>query len=305
MVDVVIPTFNNFSELKKCLYALSCQTIEHFIVWIAIDGSSDETVSQLPQFILELPYKVHILEHSDKQNHGRSSARNLALPYIKNPFVWLLDSDMIPEPTCLQAHLNICTQYKNAVSVGAITYENVKENLWARYISMRGHAKSKHQEILPWNYFITANSLIPAQYFIELNGFDENINKYGGEDMEFAYRIHLQYFPVFYKNELAVCKTIQYKTLSQALLQLEEYGREGLPYIYQKHANMPKVYHLDKLQGSKIKQKMYQFLTLPLWSKWLKPLMKYLPFCLAKHGINYLVISAIFKGYMSNKHNLK
>jgi glycosyltransferase involved in cell wall biosynthesis len=304
MVDVIIPTYNNYAELKKCLNALSCQTVQCFEVWIAVDGSSDETLSYLPQYILELPYKVHILEHSDKQNHGRSAARNLGLSYIKNQFVWLLDSDMIPEPNCLESHLFICCKYKHAVSVGAIYYENSTSNLWAKYISTRGHAKSKHQDPLPWNYFVTANSVVPARYFIELTGFDENIKKYGGEDMEFAYRMHLKYSPVFYKNELAVCKTIQNKTLSQALLQLEEYGREGLPYIYQKHADMPKVYHLDKLTGKPMSKKLYRFLTLPLWSKCVKRVIKYLPFTLAKHAINYLVISTVFKGY-SNQTNMK
>lgn len=300
MVDIIIPTYNNFLELKKCLHALGNQTVKQFSVWIVVDGSNDETLIYLPEFISNLPYTTHILEHADKQNHGRSAARNLAIPNIQNPFIWFLDSDMIPEPTCLQAHLKICSQYQNSVSVGTIFYENASTHLWAKYLSTRGHAKFKHLNILPWNYFITANSLIPAEYFVHLNGFDENIKKYGGEDMEFAYRMHVKYSPNFYKNDLAVCSTVQTKSISQALLQLEEYGREGLPYIFQKHPNMPPIYLLDKLQGNKFKRSFYQLLTHSLWSKSLIPFLDFLPFSISKHILNYLVISAIFKGYSNN-----
>lgn len=299
MVDIVIPTYNNYNELKKCLIALCQQTVKDFEVWIVIDGSSDETLLQLPDFILTLSYKAHILEHQDKKNHGRSATRNLALPYIKQEFIWFLDSDMTPEPDCLQQHLSLCREQKNSISVGAIHYINSRKNIWAKYISTRGHAKKRHKDLIPWNYFITANSLVPADYFKQLNGFDENIRKYGGEDMEFAYRIQLKNKVYFYKNEMAVCTTVQEKTLAQALVQLEEYGREGLPYIYKKHPDMPKVYHLDKLERKTVQQKIYKFLTLAVWSKSARFFVKYLPFCVAQHFINYLVICAIFKGYKS------
>lgn len=304
MVDVIIPTYNNYLELKRCLLALSTQTMKDFTVWIAVDGSEDMTLQELSNVISSLSFEAHILEHPDKQNRGRSSARNLALPFIKNPFIWFLDSDMIPEPSCLQAHLNICTQYKNSVSVGAVFYLNANTNLWAKYIATRGHVKFKHLNLLPWNYFITANSLVPTEYFVQLNGFDENIKKYGGEDMELAYRMFLKYSPSFYKNDLARCSTIQNKTLSQALMQLEEYGREGLPYIYQKHPQMPYVYLLDKLHGNPLKRIGYQFLTNPLWSKFFLPCLNYFPFAINQKIINYLVISSIFKGYLCSKQNL-
>lgn len=297
MIDIIIPTYNNYTELKTCLTALSRQTVQDFEVWIAVDGSTDETSVSLQQFILELPFKAHILQHSDKQNHGRSVARNMVLGLLTKPFVWFLDSDMIPEPTCLQTHLYMCMHCKNAVSVGAIHYENTKQNVWAKYLSTRGHAKYRHNNLLPWNYFITANSMLPTLYFTELHGFDENIKKYGGEDMEFAYRMYKKYTCFFYKNDIAVCKTVQEKTLSKALMQLEEYGKEGLPYIYLKHADMPKVYHLDKLEGSKVKKIFYRWLTLPVWSVCIKPFIRFLPFVFAKHLINYMVICAVFRGY--------
>lgn len=301
MVDIVIPTYNNYNELKKCLYALHHQTIQNFEVWVAVDGSKDETLLRLPQFIAELPFKVHILEHADKRNHGRSVTRNLSLAHLKNPYVWLLDSDMIPEPQCIEAHLHICTQYKNAISVGAVRYDNTTKNIWAKYVSTRGHAKYKHIQHLPWNYFVTANSMLPSAYLINLRGFDENIKKYGGEDMEFAYRIHHNYTASFYKNDLAVCRTVQEKTLSQALIQLEEYGKEGLPYINKKHPDIPRVYHLDKLEGNKIKKTFYHLLTLSLWSRCIKPFIPFLPFSISKYLINYLVICAIFSGYKKYK----
>ncbi|MCS7076412.1 MAG: glycosyltransferase [Bacteroidia bacterium] len=298
MVDVIIPTYNNYDELSKCLHALCNQTVRYFQVWIAVDGSRDNTTTDLPNLVKNLPFRAHILEHEDKKNHGRSATRNLALTHIEGEYVWFLDSDMHPTPYCLQAHLNLLeTLGKNAISVGAIQYTNVCQNIWARYVSTRGHAKYTHGAFIPWNYFITANSLLPSCFFTSVNGFDEKISKYGGEDMELSYRIHKKFNPLFCKNDLAVCHTQQDKTLSKALEELTEYGTYGLPYIFNKHPDMPKVYYMDKITGKASTKMLYYFLTHPIWTFFIKKVVRFLPFRISKFLINYLVISAIFKGY--------
>ncbi|MCS7028898.1 MAG: glycosyltransferase family 2 protein [Bacteroidia bacterium] len=302
MVDVVIPTYDNYVELKECLISLSRQTVLDFQVWIAVDGSQDQTLFEIPKLLTSLPYRACILQHKDEKNHGRAATRNLALPYISREYVWFLDSDMCPDTNCLAAHLSLLKLHgKNAISIGAIEYTNAHKNIWAKYLSTRGHAKYTHNQLLPWNYFITANSILPSKFFVELNGFDENINKYGGEDMELSYRIYKKFAAKLYKNDLALCRTVQEKSLSTALQQLEEYGRYGLSYIYQKHLDMPKVYHIGKLSGNALKRKVYCFLTCSFGRFLAKQLVKYLPFRWSKFFINYLVISAIFRGYSCKK----
>lgn len=45
LFDIIIPTYNNYEELKNCLVAFEHQTIKNFRVFVCIDGSTDETLS--------------------------------------------------------------------------------------------------------------------------------------------------------------------------------------------------------------------------------------------------------------------
>ena len=91
LFDIIIPTYNNFEELKNCLLAFEYQTIKNFRVFVCIDGSTDETLSFLQEYSDKAPYPLRILQHADCQNHGRNATRNLSLPYVESEFLVFCD----------------------------------------------------------------------------------------------------------------------------------------------------------------------------------------------------------------------
>ncbi len=292
--SIVIPTYNNFPELRKCLDALGKIQRTDFEVLVCIDGSTDDTKRGLEK--IKTTFPMGVLIHSDGKNHGRSAARNLGLERISGEYVLFLDSDMRPRPDFLEKHEKIL-QRGNTVSLGAVKYLNEKSSIWARYISTRGFQKYKNGAEVPSRYFITQNVAMPSVFFKSLVGFDENISRYGGEDMEFGHRIMMQFQPSFVSNEDAIAETIEEKSLRDALAQLQEYGATGLPYIIGKFPEFQNVYHLDKIDSGKILDSLFGLLSRRFFSVLSGLLSSLLPFPLKKYLINHMVICAIHSGY--------
>jgi glycosyltransferase involved in cell wall biosynthesis len=294
LFSIVIPTFNNLEELRGCLNALERIQLRDFEVHVCVDGSTDGTASALQGAGFGYPLFVH--EHPGGVNRGRSAARNLSLPHLNGQYTLFLDSDMQAATDLLDQHLAVLSQ-GNAASIGFVVYRNLHQNLWARYTSERGVGKFSQGQQVPFHYFITPNTAIPTEWFRAVGGFDEAINRYGGEDMELGYRIEQAFHPAFVFNRAAKVFTVQEKPLSAALEQLSEYGRTGLPYIVKKHPALSHIYWVNKVQDQHIGNVLFGLLTKGPFPAIAKGLLAISPYPVKKFLINYLVICAIHAGF--------
>lgn len=294
LFSLVIPTYNNLPELKNCLAALDRIGRNDFEVLVAVDGSTDGTLEWLS--LANFHFPLQYFSHPNLENRGRSATRNLTLSHIRGTYTVFMDSDMEAAPDLLDQHLRILER-GNSISIGTVTYRNRANNLWVRYSSERGVAKYDDGATVPFNYFITPNTALPSIYFKECQGFDEAISRYGGEDMELGYRIHRQFTPRFYFNAEAVVTTTQPKTLEEALPQLQEYGATGLRYITQKWPELNHIYWVHRCNSRKVGDLIFRFLTKPFFQKIAWWFLRWTPFAVQKPLINYLVISAVHKGY--------
>jgi glycosyltransferase involved in cell wall biosynthesis len=299
LFSLVIPTYNNLPELKACLLALKDVVGADFEVLVGVDGSTDGTVDWLAA--THFPFPLQVLEHPDGQNRGRAATRNLALPHLHGRYILFMDSDMEAAPDLLTQHLRFL-EAGNTVSIGTVRYRNTARNLWVRYTSERGVAKYAHASEVPFHYFITPNTALPVAYVSACQGFDEAINRYGGEDMELGYRIYLKFAPKFMFNAQAVVTTTQPKTLAEALPQLREYGATGLRYIVGKWPALKHIYWVNRCDSSRLSDRLFEFLTRRSFQAIAKVLLKISPFPLQKVLINYLVVSHVHEGYRSGRY---
>jgi glycosyltransferase involved in cell wall biosynthesis len=299
LFSLVIPTFNNLPELKNCLTALNQVVGADFEVLLGIDGSTDGTLEWLGRAQFSFPLKV--LQHAGGLNAGRSATRNLALPWIRGQYVLFMDSDMEAAPDLLLQHLRFLEQ-GNAVSIGTVSYRNRAGNVWVRYTSERGVAKYQDAAEVPFHYFITPNTALPAQFVLECQGFDEAINRYGGEDMELGYRIYRRFAPKFMFNRQAIVTTTQPKTLVEALPQLREYGATGLRYIVRKWPQLDQVYWVSRCDSDRLVDRLFEMLTWRPFQVIGLALLKVMPFAIQKLIINYLVVSYVHQGYRSGRY---
>ncbi|MFM2376075.1 MAG: hypothetical protein RLZZ165_1172 [Bacteroidota bacterium] len=300
LFSLVIPTYNNLPELKHCLAALDLIPRDDFEVLVGVDGSTDGTLEWLSTARFHFP--MQHFSHSDLGNHGRSATRNLTLAHIRGLYTLFMDSDMEASPDLLEQHRLLLSR-GNTVSVGAVAYRNREGNIWARYISERGVAKFQDGAIVPFNYFITPNTAMPSDWFQSLGGFDEAIHRYGGEDMELGYRIHLKYHPQFIYHARAVVTTTQPKQLEEALLQLREYGATGLRYIARKWPELRTVFWVNHCNAPGVIHSVFRLLTSRLFQRISRWAIRFTPFVIQKILVSHLVISAVHDGYRNGLHS--
>src|SRR5580692_6093554 len=89
-IGVIIPTYNRASMLRECIDSILAQTRPVQQIIVVNDGSTDETESLIASY----GERVTLLT---KENGGKASALNLALPHCKMDYVWICDDDDIAE----------------------------------------------------------------------------------------------------------------------------------------------------------------------------------------------------------------
>jgi len=292
---VVVPTYNNAHELIECLGAIKRQTDARFSVFVCVDGSRDGTLERLRAS--EWSFPVTVLEHADGQNHGRSAARNLALRNLDAEFVLFLDSDMRLEPDALARHRELLA-IRDCVSIGSVVYLNAQANLWARYLATRGRGKvSAGGDVRPLD-FVTANSAFRSAHFLAVNGFDETLVGYGGEDTELALRLWRDRGTPFVFNPAARALSIEAKTVEQGLDELRRYAGTNLRTIRHRYPDLPAPFWIDRLSSRRWRDRLLRMLLNPLTDGIVAILLPISPFGIQRRLLDYRVIRTVFEGYV-------
>lgn len=91
-LTVLTPTYNRASLLQNAFESLMHQTDTDFEWLVVDDGSTDDTGAVLQSF-LDAPDRAFPLQVFRKENGGKHTAINYALPHISAPLTLILDSD--------------------------------------------------------------------------------------------------------------------------------------------------------------------------------------------------------------------
>ncbi|GAB1430028.1 glycosyltransferase family 2 protein [Ignavibacteria bacterium] len=292
--DIIIPTYNNCAELRKCLLTLEHQIFTDFRVLICIDGSTDDTLYFLKDY--HPIFQIKILQHDDGKNHGRNPARNLALPHIASEFILFIDSDIELRSDCLQRHYELLSK-RDCISVGDVRYINTDTNIWAEYLQTRGKNKYRDGDEIPPQYLITQNAAHRARYFIEAGGQDASMTLYGGGDTEYALRLFRHYHLPTIFNECAAGDSAMNKTLSEALSQMERFGASNLKYLTKKYPENKDIFGLIYLQKTTFIGKAASLLFNKKLSLSIEKYIRLFPRKLQKYAVHYCVAARIHYGY--------
>lgn len=91
MLSIVIPIYNVENYLAACLDSILNQSnSENLEVFLVDDGSTDNSSKIAKKYADQYP---HIFHYLHKQNGGLSDARNFAIPFINNEYLFFIDSD--------------------------------------------------------------------------------------------------------------------------------------------------------------------------------------------------------------------
>ena len=132
-LDVIIPTYNRASLVKRAIDSVLKQTHKLFTIHVVDDGSTDDTQELLSQYRNHPQVITHLIE-----NGGVSRARNYGVNVSKDNWICFLDSDDEWIPQKLEKQILFLGQHPEIEFVHS-------EEIWVRN-GVRVNPKIKHSK---------------------------------------------------------------------------------------------------------------------------------------------------------------
>jgi chondroitin synthase len=219
-LSVIVPTFNRTKILDITLACLANQKTGYlFEVIVADDGSKEQIIEVVQRY--ESLLDIKCVRQKD-YGYQLCAVRNLGLRTAKFDYVAILDCDMAPNPSWVEAYMTLLEQDDDVALIGPRKYvdtgnfkssdflENpdlivslpdvhAKEDLGRKIkdglaIDWRiDHFRNTEDLRLcdtPFRYFSGGNVAFARKWLTKAGWFDEEFTHWGGEDNEFGYRLY-------------------------------------------------------------------------------------------------------------------
>ncbi len=215
-VTLIITVFNRAEILSRCLEAFTKQTVIPNLVVIADDGSTDPlTIPVIKSFSHKFPKITHV-SHID-HGYQRSKILNRAVISSESDILVFTDSDCIPNKNFIKDHKKLCIQGHFCLASRGCVKVKHTENFSLDFIKLFNYflfnkisyrKRAIRSGLLEFfksrkftNDILGANISCRRVDYKAVNGFDEQYNGWGEEDVDFYYRmIHLGIIPIYPKN---------------------------------------------------------------------------------------------------------
>lgn len=96
-VSVIIPVYNTYDYLVKCIDSVLCQTLNEMEIIVINDGSTDNSLKILNQYVANNDIIL-----INKNNEGQGVARNKAVDICRGKYIAFVDSDDYIESDMLE-----------------------------------------------------------------------------------------------------------------------------------------------------------------------------------------------------------
>ncbi|MFH1213993.1 MAG: hypothetical protein V1681_07875, partial [Candidatus Neomarinimicrobiota bacterium] len=169
------------------------------------------------------------------------------------------------------------------------------------YESKRGARVIGANKPLSYKYFIFGLTSIKRSVLEASGQFDAHIRHYGGEDTETAYRLWQKYPDgLFYAPDILVTHH-HYRHFSQVLQLVENFGRQVVPYLAEKHPQIAGQYGWRYLKPRSVGSANYRFWIGRFWrSDWVFGVLWFIyeimPYPLSNYLVRGLLVSALLRG---------
>ncbi len=223
LVSVVVIFFNakkkNFFE--EAIESILAQTYDTWELFLADDGSTDESSAIAKQYVRKYPDKVHYVEHAGHANRGMSATRNLGIRHAQGDYVAFLDADDVWVPNKLEEQVALLESYPEAAMLYGKTqfWFSWSDNNPVHRFSLDGSSAIDPMTItsiefdkliFPYTqlliylkdrniYPCSCSMIMRRHIFEELGGFEEEFRN-ANEDMVFHSKVFLK-FPVYVSSQ--------------------------------------------------------------------------------------------------------
>lgn len=192
-VSIVVPTRGGRARLPLLLDSLRCQTDADFEVIVVVDGDVDDTASLL-RGIDDLPMRAEVLP----RNRGRAGALNTGFALALGEIWVRSDDDLVLPPSYVADQRRLHEQQPRGV-VGLCRNVYAPTAYAAAYgvpADERGRAAAYGSPPdQTWRHW-GANVSARAEDHLRVGDYDEGYARYGWEDVDWGYRLHLLGRPI-------------------------------------------------------------------------------------------------------------
>lgn len=220
-IAIIIPTWNHWSQTKRCLDSLAELTYPHADILIVDNGSTDETVHQVET---NWP-AVSLIENGE--NLGFGKACNVGISHIKpeTTHILLLNNDTIVPPDLLE---NLLATASTLPALGILTpqlrYLDTPDQIW--FTGSRRHwltleaadlGPVQPRSSLPVDTTIQVDIVFGTAMFIprsvldQIGGFDEDFFLYY-EDLELCGRVQELGYTLYYTPNTTIYHQVSAST---------------------------------------------------------------------------------------------
>ncbi|MFT4643860.1 MAG: glycosyltransferase involved in cell wall biosynthesis [bacterium] len=185
LVSIIIPVFNRQNFILECLESVVEQTYRPLEVILVDDGSTDDSIVLINNFIEKNAVKdVLEIKLIQQLNSGAPHARNKGLSEANGEYVQFLDSDDLLLPKKLNNQISVFNENVNIVYSKTQMFQDTKKNLLDKYWGRELTGGYKDYFEFPWQ---TMCALYKRNYLIESDIlWNENLKIH--QDWEFSMR---------------------------------------------------------------------------------------------------------------------
>jgi glycosyltransferase involved in cell wall biosynthesis len=257
LIAVVITTYNNPQSLELCLLSFQNQTYQNFEIFIADDGSKDETRDLLLRLKREMPMQLYHVWHPD-QGYRKSKINNNVFRQInpeRHAVLICVDHDVVVHHRFVEDHYRAHAKenFKPLLFMGRrvdlspalsarITPQNVQNfnqglNLELLASALRGETKNIFRSVrIDGPYWLThllkrdrvfdllgSNYSISTQTLLQVNGYNEEFKSYWGEDGDLFVRVRNAGVKIAGKIGYAVQWHLFHPRLEETAAHIQDY----------------------------------------------------------------------------------
>ena len=227
--SLVIIGFNTAHELGQLLKSINQvkYDIKNLEIIYIDDGSTDPSLQTFNNYDLRFQKK----SFGFTQNKGRVFATQKGIDIAKNEWVLFIQSNMKINFNILQSYAKAIMKSEGVAFGGTIDYQS-SDLQFTKYLNNigRGIKQYRQYEIIQYRHLLFGNAVIKKSIFDEIS-LNCQLKHYGGEELEFAFRLNQKY-----PNKIISCidaKTtrINHPPLIKHYKRLIEFGKYNFPLL--------------------------------------------------------------------------
>jgi GT2 family glycosyltransferase/peptidoglycan/xylan/chitin deacetylase (PgdA/CDA1 family) len=186
--SVVVPTYNRWNSLRRCLESLLSQRFEQgeYEILVVSDGSTDGTEQGMAAFTSDP--RVRFLQQS---NQGVAAAMNSGIRVARGEIVLIIDDDCICEPDLVAAHVQAHEDDEHLVVLGPVLVHSESPRTavteLVRECGERDFIRSTTEGLNRADMILCSNSSIRLS-LLQNHSFDQRYRR--SADIELGIRLH-------------------------------------------------------------------------------------------------------------------